>query len=598
MPKLYCLAWALFITQFSGVQKPQISYTLRIDSADLRGWDVELRMQHLPDTFRLAMAAHPEYDDRFYRYVTDVTVSSPTGSAAIARVDSVIWQVVAPGGAATVRYRLQLPEPQGSPRAAWRPFLTPTGGLTGGPHAFMYILGHESIPADVNLEIPSSWKVVTGLAATANPRIFRSASADMLVESPIFVGRFHDWSFRVRNVPHRVTYWPAPNATPFDTAAFVDGIARLVGQAVELFGSMPYEQYSFVFQDAAYGGLEHPNSVTLGAESRQLGLNPHGHLRETAHEFFHTWNLMHIRPQEYGSVTYTTQPPTAGLWFSEGLTIFYADLLLRRAALPTEDSTRITHLESLIARYLSSSGNSHFSAESISKVAYNAGPGALGDYTASAHLVGELLGSMLDLEVRRATNGDRSMDDVMRLMLERHGGRRGFTGIDIERAISDVCRCEVTRFFESHVRNGGRAVEFDRYLDAIGMKVEVKWEPALTNAQPERDLRLWGWQGEGEDVLRLIIGDPETAWGKAGLHTGDQLVSINGSPIRTWPELRGVLSRSRLGDTLAFVIARGVSPAEIRVPVRGYTRPVVQIQSLANPSPIQLDRRKEWLTGD
>ena len=87
MPKLYCLAWALFITQFSGVQKPQISYTLRIDSADLRGWDVELRLQHLPDTFRLAMAAHPEYDDRFYRYVTDVTVSSPTGSAAIARVD-------------------------------------------------------------------------------------------------------------------------------------------------------------------------------------------------------------------------------------------------------------------------------------------------------------------------------------------------------------------------------------------------------------------------------------------------------------------------------------------------------------------------------
>ena len=52
--------------------------------------------------------------------------------------------------------------------------------------------------------------------------------------------------------------------------------------------------------------------------------------------------------------------PVAGLWWSEGLTLFYADLLLRRAALPTNDSTRVAHLESLIGRYLSAPGNARY----------------------------------------------------------------------------------------------------------------------------------------------------------------------------------------------------------------------------------------------
>ena len=103
-----------------------------------------------------------------------------------------------------------------------------------------------------------------------------------------------------------------------------------------------------MFRDAAYGGLEHANSVTLGVRSDALAKDPDEHLPETAHEFFHAWNLMRIRPAEYQSVTWKEQPPTSGLWFSEGLTIFYADLLLRRAGLPVEDSTRIAHLEAIM----------------------------------------------------------------------------------------------------------------------------------------------------------------------------------------------------------------------------------------------------------
>src|SRR5213595_4238662 len=147
-------------------------------------------------------------------------------------------------------------------------------------------------------------------------------------------------------------------------------------------------------------------------------------LQETAHEFVHTWNLMAIRPVEYHDIDYRTQPPVASLWFSEGLKMFYADLLQRRAGIPVRDSTRTAHLERLIGSYIFNPAYGRFSAESISRVAYNAEPGELGDYSASTHLQGELIGTMLDITIRNSTGGQKSMDDVMRLLFDRSSPAR------------------------------------------------------------------------------------------------------------------------------------------------------------------------------
>jgi predicted metalloprotease with PDZ domain len=585
------------------VSQPVLSYTLRVDSADLSGWDVELRLRNAPDTFRLAMAAHPEYDDKYWRYVTRLEVESAGRAATITREDSAVWRVVAPGGAAVVRYRIQLPAPTPPPRAAWRPFLAASGGLLGGPHAFMYVLGAELTPAHIRLELPGDWQVATGLEPTADPLTFFAPSADVLIDSPILAGWLRSWLFAVDGVPHRVVYWPLPDATPFDSAAFVGGIERMVRQAVSLFGRAPYREYAFLFQDGAYGALEHLNSVTLGAPSADLADDPNAVLQETAHEFVHTWNLMRIRPAEYRGVDYRTQPPVAGLWFSEGFTMFYADLLLRRAGLPASDSTRVAHLERLVARYLASPGNSHHSAEAVSRVAYNAPPGSLGDYSASTHLQGELIAAMLDLVVRDATGGRRSLDDVMRLMLERCAAERGFEGQDVERAVEDVCACDVTPLFDAHVRNGGRPIDFDRYLALIGLRARVSSAPAVWNGQPERDLRIFGWEPPGEGGVRLIITHPGSIWGSAGLHTGDRLVSVDGAAVTTWPELRSRLLSLQMGDTIRLEVDRpaGLLQATVAiqatVTITGFERPVVRIEEMPQATEKQRNLRAAWLRG-
>ena len=571
--------------------KPGIQYTLRVDSADLSGWTVDIWLRTASDTVRLAMAAHPEYDDRYWRYVRDFVVETAGGS--VTRVDSTVWQVVAPRGMVNVRYRIALPpaEPGERLRASWRPYLTPTGGLIGGPHAFMYVLGAEDSTVFVRLELPPSWTIATGLAPTRDPHTFTAAHAAVLMDSPILVGRLRQWSFLEGGVPHRVVYWPLPNSIPFDTIAFVSGIQRMVHQTFALFGRAPYREYTFQFEDGAYsGGLEHRNSVTLGANSAELARDPNAVIQETAHEFVHTWNLIAIRPVEYHDIDYRTQPPVSSLWFSEGLTMFYADLLLRRAGISLRDSTRVAHLERLIGSYLANPAYARFSAESISKVAYNVQPGELGDYSASTHLQGELIGTMLDFTIRSSTNGQRSMDDVMRLLFDRVSADRTSQRIDgrvIERAVESVCGCDVTPFFDAHVRHAA-AIDFDRYLGLMGMTTRVTSGPALYNGEPDRDLRVYGFEPSPPDSgLWLIITNPSSAWGRAGLHSRDRLVTFDGTPVATWSDFRARIQRLRLGDTVRVQVRRPSGPFAATVTVAGFERPTVRIERLPNATVAQ-----------
>ena len=112
------------------------------------------------------------------------------------------------------------------------PFLAPTGGLVGGTHSFMYVVGETLAPSHVMLDLPAGWSVATGLAPTSDRRTFYAPSALVLVESPMLVGRYREWRFAVDGVPHRVVYWPLPDAVPFDSAALVAGIERLARGAV------------------------------------------------------------------------------------------------------------------------------------------------------------------------------------------------------------------------------------------------------------------------------------------------------------------------------------------------------------------------------
>src|SRR5215212_2030606 len=114
---------------------PRLAYTLHFDSADLSGIAVELRVRNATERLQIAANAHPEYDDKYWRYIEDLKATSVSGaSVTISRIDSVRWQLNNRAGDVTISYRVKFPQER-IPRASWKPFLAATGGLIGGPHS-------------------------------------------------------------------------------------------------------------------------------------------------------------------------------------------------------------------------------------------------------------------------------------------------------------------------------------------------------------------------------------------------------------------------------------------------------------------------------
>ncbi|HVT40646.1 MAG TPA: PDZ domain-containing protein [Gemmatimonadaceae bacterium] len=597
MARVLPAVFAAFAIAATARAQSMVGYKLRVDSSDFSAISVEMRIVNPPATLRLAMAAHPEYDDRFWRYVEGLRAEVNGAAATLVREDSALWRVSAPPGDVLVRYRIQLPARQGSTRAAWRPFLAPTGGLVGGPQSFMYVVGAERAPSQVTLELPGRWAVATSLPGAGDSRTFNATDAKTMLEAPMLVGQLRLWRFAVNGVPHRIFYWPLPNAAPFDTATFVGDVERLTREGIRLFGGAPWHDYTFLYQDGAFGALEHANSVTIGALSTDLAKDPHAATGQTAHEFFHAWNLMRIRPLGYGELDYRPPAMSKGLWFSEGLSMFYADLLRIRAGLPLPDSTRAVHLERLIGRYLSSPGNSHLSAERVSEAAFAAVPGTLGDYDASTHLQGELIGAMLDFIIRDATNGQHSIDGLMRAMNERYAGDHGFTSRDVEQRVAAICGCNVTPFFDAHVR-GGEPIDFDRYLRLAGMRTRITWGTALeSDGKPSVDRRLRAWLPEGSSALSLVVWHPASAWARAGLHTGDRITNVNGAPMTSAAGFRTMLGALHVGDTVHVDVARANGPFRAAVVIAPFDRPFVHVE--ADPAATEKQRaiRARWAAG-
>ncbi len=576
--------------------RPHIFYEIRVDPADLSGFTVEMRVRRAGDTVRIAMAAHPEYDDRYWRYVENLSAESRGARLTVTREENTLWRISAPGGDLNVKYRIHLP-PQTTPtRAAWRPFISPAGGLVGDLHSLMYVVGATSAPARVTLDIPGGWAIASGLEPTHDPRTFAASSVALLLDSPIAIGQFRRWDFAEKGVPHTVVYLSQPDATPFDSVSFIAGIRRLVSEALKIFGKPPYHSYTFIYQDGADGALEHLNSVTIGAKSQNLAQGLTGVFQITAHEFFHTWNLMHVRPVERVGVRYRPAEQTSELWWGEGVTIYFSDLLLRRAKLPVFDPTRIARLEYEIADYLLTPGYSRISAERASRASGD--PPALGDDFASVYLQGELLGAMLDLMIREATHGRRSLDDVMRTLSDRFTPQHGINGRDIERAAHDVCGCDAHPFFESYVR-GARPIDFDHYLRAIGLRTHVSWSPALgSDRKPAPDLRIFAFMTPEDSGPKLRLTNPDSAWGRAGLHTGDRLVSLDGQRVATATDFRTRLGQLRVGQTARLEIMRDGDVSTVAVLVTGYDRPTVRIQEIADATPEQLRLRARWADGE
>jgi predicted metalloprotease with PDZ domain len=271
-----------------------------------------------------------------------------------------------------------------------------------------------------------------------------------------------------------------------------------------------------------------------------------------SHEFFHVWNVKRSRPEALGPFDYENENYTRTLWVAEGVTAYYTDLVPCRAGL-TRAEEYLKVLGDLIGKLQNTPGRGHQSLEEASLDAwiklYRPDENTA-NTTVSYYLKGALVTWLLDVEIRTGTGGKRSLDDVMKLLLERYSGERGFSDLDVQSTVEEVAGKPLGEFFDRYVR-GREELDYGPALKSLGLRFKPAGKD--TGSLPPVWLGLEARGQDGRLVVRQVReGGPSH---NAGINFEDEILALGGYRVtpQTFTER---LHQFSPGDRVEILISR------------------------------------------
>jgi len=455
------------------------------------------------------------------------------------QIDKNHWEVACDPGT-TLELQYEVYALDNSVRTAW---LDSQRGFFNGTSLFLQVEGVSDQPHAVELvggERRLLWKVATGLTPVKVDRRgwghYLAQDYDALVDCPVEMGAFWSGSFVAGGIRHQMVV--AGATASFDGQRLLDDTQRICENAIRLWhgksrglaGQPPHENYVFMLNavEEAYGGLEHRNSTALIAARKDLprllgkgvpARQPEGYttlLGLISHEYFHTWNIKRLRPAEFTNLNYAQENYTRLLWFFEGFTSYYDDLLLRRARL-IDDANYLRLLTKTVNQVLQTPGRQ---VQSVAQASFDAWvkyyrqdentPNA----TVSYYTKGACVALCLDLSLR--AQGQATLDDLMRGLWRRCAG-----GPMTEQDLRDELRALTGRAWDREIAawvHGRRDLPLQDLLERQG--VAVLAEPS----QPAQALGLRVTeQATGVQVKAVLRGGAAES---AGFAAGDEWLAI------------------------------------------------------------------------
>jgi predicted metalloprotease with PDZ domain len=467
-------------------------------------------------------------------------------------------------------------------RATYRVYaneLTVRTNELNSDHAFwnnaallMYLEGYLGSPSTLQILAPDVWKVATGLPPVPGQRnIFRAENFDIFYDSPVEVSNFKTLTFEIKGVPHRIVIDGEGNYAPDRLLADFKKISDVT---IELMGGeIPYKDYTFILhlRSDASGGLEHLNSTAIGARPFIFTQEPsyRAFLSVVAHEFYHVWNVKRLRPDPLGPFDYTKENYTKLLWVAEGITSYYETIILLRAGLISErdflaDAARgIQALQNRPGRLVMSAEEASFDAWIKY---YRQDENAINSQI-SYYDKGAIIALLLDLEIRRRSNGAKTLDDVMHYLYNEFAGKnRNFTSADFQKVSELMAGSSLEQFFASYVR-GREELDYNSSLAAVGLRLDQSGETSVITPRPKAHLGAdLVQQGDRLMVRRVYAGSPAY---EQGLNTGDQIIAINNRRA-TREFFHARLAEKKPGDVVNLTIFRfdGLSTLLIKLGAR------------------------------
>jgi predicted metalloprotease with PDZ domain len=465
-----------------------------------------------------------------------------------------------------------------------------THAFFNGSATFGFVAGWLDHPYHITIVPPDpQWRTATALTEIA-PHSFLAHSFHELADTPFEVGIHRSYEFTVWQKPHRLVVWGEGN---FNSEQAIPDIIKIVQTVAEFWGELPYSSYLFILHLSAGsdGGLEHRNSCALIFD--RWGFRSDKYLKFlnlVCHEFFHVWNVKRLRPAGLFPIDYERENYTHSLWFCEGVTSYYDQLLTHRAGLCDRSqylqqvSDSITRLQNTIGRKYQSLWESSFDAwiklyrpdanSANSQVSY--------------YLKGELVAMLLDLQIRIASDYQRSLDQVLGKLWQKFGQpETTYTDEQLLSEIAAIAQVNLSDFWRKYLF-GTAELEYEKFLEPFGLTIQQQ-----TTSQTPYTGMTWCSQNGSLVVKSVDLYSPAQL---AGIDVGDEIVALEGYRV-SGENFVDRLNTFAPGKSVYLTLFHQEQLRTVSLTLAKPQSDRYSVVAIPNPSSDQLQRLYSWLGG-
>ena len=451
-----------------------------------------------------------------------------TGDAHLEKSDKTTWQLTSSGDHPCVTFSYDIltnaPGPFGSSLDAQH-------GFFNWAEVLVYRPDQRNAPVSLRIvDAPAGWRMrdggVFGVrgAGELSGATAEAESYDRLVDSPAMMGKLYESSFTQDGAAYHVVV----DSPDVDLEALQGMLRKITATAVDWMQDRPFDDYTFLFLAAhgsGGGGMEHAYSTVIDVGGDLLKQDVRNAADYSAHEFFHVWNVKRIRPKSLEPVDYSREQYSRALWFSEGMTSTVADIVEMRSGL-TDEKHMLAHLASLIGGLQSRSARLTQSVEESSLDTWlDSYPNyRRADRSISYYGKGELLGFLIDLEMRRLTGGHRCLRDLFQYMNQQYAqkGKYFDDSEGVRLALKELTGDDFQDFFSRYIA-GVEEIPYDQFLSYVGLTVSHRQVEqvyaGLAVSRPE---------GKPLTVVRVEENSPAS---RLNLSPGDEILKVNGKEV-------------------------------------------------------------------
>jgi len=576
----------------AAVVSPKIAYKVTFPEAQAHYVEVEMTVSGLKQAsleLKMPVWTPGSYLVReFAKNIESLTATANGKAVAAPKLNKNTWHLNT-AGVQTVVVKYKVYAFEVSVRTS---FVDVSHGFLSTTGIFLYPKGMLNQPSTIKITPYKDWTTVsTSLEKIGGDQFARTApNYDILFDSPIEVGTQDVFGFDAAGVKYEVAMYGGGN---YDKERLKKDMAKIIEAETAVFGENPNKHYTFIVHNRQRGGggLEHLSSTVLGAGREQYG-NESGYmgfLGLVAHEHFHLWNVKRLRPIVLGPFDYENENYTTNLWIAEGFTAYYQNLARRHADVYSADAFLEDALGDIntvenqpgtqVQPLAEASFDAWIKAYRPNENSYNTG--------ISYYDKGAVVALLLDLEIINATNGKKSLDDVMKYMYDTYykGKKRGYTDAEFKAGFEKFAGKNLNDFYAKYI-NGLAAIDYNKYLGYAGYKI--------TDQLADSNNATLGIgtsnQANGKKTISMVLRDG-AGW-VDGLNVGDELVSIDGTPVT---DLAAAVAAHKVGDKLTIAVNRDGKPYTLPVTLLRNNRVQYKAEELPNPTAQQLAVRKKWL---